>query len=144
PRSFRFAQPLLSRMPYPENRLPLSSDMSRTFLSDALAKGREYGGQCAKIGNLAKAGQIRWGVGMVQHPGQFMRNVDAPAAGLDGRQDVGFQRVSNHHAFVRPVAVPGENAGVGLGALVADDFHSVEKIAEPRLRQLALLVEKIA
>lgn len=37
-----------------------------------------------------------------------------------------------------------ENAGVGFGRLVADDFDRVEHLAQPGLRQLAFLVQQIA
>ena len=41
-------------------------------------------------------------LGMLVGPGQVVRNVDAPASGLDRRQHVGLQRIADHHALSGP------------------------------------------
>jgi len=44
-------------------------------------------------------------VGVLDDPGQIVRHEHAPAAGFDSRQNIGFQRIADHHRPLRPVAM---------------------------------------
>ena len=81
---------------------------------------------------------------MLDFPCQVVRHVNAPAARLDRRFHVGAQGIADHHRLGRAVAVAGEDIFVDRAGLGADDLDSVEEVAEPGLRQFALLVEQVA
>ena len=70
--------------------------------------------------------------------------MDPPAPGGQDWQDIGTQRVSDHHRLGRTGAVAGEDLSVGHFGLVRDDFDGIEQRAQPRLRQFAFLVQKVA
>ncbi|MCY1313994.1 hypothetical protein D9M70_645740 [compost metagenome] len=73
-----------------------------------------------------------------------MWDVNTPASRIKGWNDVGFQRVADHQAFQRPVAMALEETFVGACILVADDLDGVEIIAKAGGSELAFLVEEIA
>ena len=81
---------------------------------------------------------------MFQRPGQIVGHIDPPSAGLERGDDVGFERVADHHRPFGPVAQPGEDLAIDRGGFVRDDLDPMEELAQPRLRQFPLLVQKIA
>ena len=84
------------------------------------------------------------GAGLFDLPFVFGRDVDAPTAGVDGGDYVGFHRIADHHGTVGAVSVAHEGADIGLGCFVGDDFDGVEQLSQTRLCKFAFLVEKIA
>ncbi|MNL50831.1 hypothetical protein D3C87_1738810 [compost metagenome] len=102
------------------------------------------GRQTTEIGDLAETRMAVGFVVMLECPGEGMRHVDAPAAGVERRHDVGFQRVADHQAFRGAVAVAFEDPVIGGDGLVADDLDGVEIVSQSRGGKLALLVEEVA
>ncbi len=96
------------------------------------------------MSDLVEARRFRRLLDMLEGPGQRMRHENAVTAGGDGRHDIRFQRIAHHHRPLRPVADLGEDPPVCGRRLVGDDFHRIEEIAKPGLRELALLVEQVA
>src|SRR5690606_23994131 len=80
---------------------------------------------------------------MLERPGEFMGNEDAPTSRADRRDDVRFQRIAHHHGAFGAVAMTAEDAGIRLDRLGADDLDAVKEAAQTRLGELALLVEEI-
>jgi hypothetical protein len=113
-----------------------------------------YTGLCS-ISSMKLGNSPRWarclnrgvpgrGLVILEDPGQGVRNVHAPASGQDGRHDIGFERVADHHAAGGAIAEPGEDPLIGGGGLVADDLDRGEEVAKAGLGKLALLIEEIA
>ncbi len=68
----------------------------------------------------------------------------AEGPGLKRRYDIRFQRIADHQALRRAMAVPLEQAGIDIRRLLADDLDGIEQIAKAGLGELALLIEEIA
>ena len=98
----------------------------------------------SEIADPAEARVILGGFVMFDLPGEFVRDEHAPAARPDRGHDVGAERVADHHPALCPVAVTGEDRGVGLGRLLRHDLDPVEEFAQPGLGHLALLIEQVA
>ena len=94
--------------------------------------------------DLAETRRLARFLDMFERPCEFVRHEDAVAAGGKRRHDVRFQRVADHHRPFRPIPDLGEDAAVGGGVLVRNDLDRIEKVAEPGLGKLALLIEEIA
>lgn len=101
-------------------------------------------GQLPQIVHCAIAISLFGRLIVLQFPCQVVRNIHTPAPGLDHRTDIRAQGISRHQGAFCPVALPGENICVDCGRFVADDLDPVKKIAKPRLRQLAFLIQQIA
>ena len=72
-----------------------------------------------------------------------MRHEHAPAARVDRWNDIGFQGIANHHRLSWPRSMAREDFFINRWCLVRHDFDPVKKIAQPRLRQLTLLIQKV-
>jgi hypothetical protein len=71
-------------------------------------------------------------LGVFQRPGEIVRHMHGPASGFERRQDVRFQRIADHHRARRALAVPVEDAAIGVRRLVGDDLDMGEMILRGR------------
>ena len=81
---------------------------------------------------------------MLQFPGQAVGNEDAPGSGLERGTHIGFHRIADHHGAFGPVAMGRKGTGIDRGLLVRNDLDGIEKLPQPRLGELAFLIQKIA
>jgi len=71
-----------------------------------------------------------------------MRDMDAPAASLEGFNDIGLERVSSHQRTARPGPVMRKRAAIGLGGFLRNDLDTVERVAKPGLGEYGILIQK--
>jgi ATP-dependent Clp protease adaptor protein ClpS len=85
-----------------------------------------------------------WRIGNLKRPSHGMRHMDAMPACRNHGQDIRLQRIACHQGLMGPSAVAGKDRGIDGGGLVRHDFNRVKQITQPRLRQFAFLIQKIA
>jgi len=66
-----------------------------------------------------------------------------PSSRLNDRQDVRSKRIADHEETLWHDAVTGEDGGVDVRRLVADDFHMTKAADQARAFELRSLVEEI-
>jgi hypothetical protein len=103
---------------------------TRVGFDETDAQGIVYYGRYMPYFDLARVEYHR-SLDMLQHPGQFMRHMDTPTAGLDGRHHVRLQRIANHQESIGIDAVSRQDRGVHRSGLVADDLHEAEAFTQP-------------